>query len=107
MYVFLDYRIKNAFVLEAITSGRSEVGGRSPRDLADRTELRIFSPTLDKSIPPPRNQKAETMKKILENLETLAQIAIIAGGRVSCISIARYRIGRLKPHYLKLVREIG
>ena len=94
------------FVLEAITSGRSEVGGRSPRDLADRTELRIFSPTLDKSIPPPRNQNTETMKKILENLETLAQIAI-AGGRVSCISIERYRIGRLKPHYLKLVREIG
>ena len=39
------------------TSGRSEKEeeeGRSPRDLADLTELRNFSPTLEKSMPPQR-----------------------------------------------------
>lgn len=37
------------------TSGRSEKEeeGRSPSDLADLTELRNFSPTLEKSMVPP------------------------------------------------------
>lgn len=48
-----------------ITSGRSAVEGKSPSDLAERTELRIFSPTLDKSIPPPWNNKKGTKTKKL------------------------------------------
>lgn len=42
-----------------LTSGRSEAGGRRPRDLAERTELRSFSPTRDRSIPPPWRKSKE------------------------------------------------
>jgi hypothetical protein len=53
------------------------VGGKRPRDLAERTELKIFSPTFDKSIPPlspppppppppPCNNKKGTKKNNLE-----------------------------------------
>ena len=54
---------------ESSTSGRSEEEegeGKSPRDVADLTELRNFSPTLDKSMPWPWDNKRGSKKKSLE-----------------------------------------
>lgn len=50
------------------TSGRSEEEeeGKSPSDVADFTELRNFSPTLDKSMPSPWDNKRGSKKKTLE-----------------------------------------
>lgn len=56
----------NTLYMDSFTSGRSEGEGRSPRDLADLTELRIFSPTLDKSMPPPWKIKKGSKKKTRE-----------------------------------------
>lgn len=77
------------------TSGRSEVVGRSPSDLADLTELKIFSPTLDKSIPPPCSNKKGTKKRNLEvsnpSLKSPSNAkgfprALPNGNRFGCIS---------------------
>lgn len=51
---------------EELTSGRSEVEGSRPRERADLTELRIFSPTFEKSIPPPWDSKSGSKKKTRE-----------------------------------------
>lgn len=56
---------ENRINAQVPTSGRSDGAERMPSDRADRTELRIFSPTLDKSIPPPWNRKSEAKNKTL------------------------------------------
>lgn len=89
-----------------ITSGRSEVGGRRPRDRAERTEVRIFSPTLDKSMPPPPppwkkinevNSKALVPSKPPSPLKTPVDengLSASGGGQFDCISI---RCTQIKP----------
>lgn len=97
-----------------ITSGRSEVEGRRPRDRAERTELRIFSPTLDKSMPPP-----PPWKKINEvNNKTLVPskppsplkrpldangLSASGGDEFDCISI---RCTRIEPPVLHCWRRV-
>lgn len=51
--------------MKLITSGRSELEGRRLIDLAERTELKIFSPNLERSIP--REKRDELNGKYLEN----------------------------------------
>lgn len=89
-----------------ITSGRLEVGGRRPRDRAERTEVRIFSPTLDKSMPPPPapwkkinevDSKALVPSKPPSPLKTPVDangLSASGGGQFDCISI---RCTQIKP----------
>lgn len=88
------------------TSGRSELEGRKPRDLADLTELRNFSPTFEKSIPPPSpstfpmdpsgDKRSEPKNKNLEiskpsgvrlRLEWFKASGMRANGVLGCIEI--------------------
>jgi|APAra0007618407_1042631.scaffolds.fasta_scaffold17588_2 hypothetical protein len=65
----LRNRTKQVKVEILITSGRSEIEGegKRPREVADLTELRNFSPTLDKSMTPvPWDNKKGSKKKTLE-----------------------------------------
>lgn len=107
-----------------ITSGRSDVEGRKPMDLAERTELRTFSPTFDKSIPPPQSpappweNRSEPKKKNLESskpsgfkLAWLKAIGINANGDawklLGCISNRGSGEVHLKPHLLRSVNGWG
>ena len=99
-----------------ITSGRSEVEGRRPSDLADLTELKIFSPTLDKSIPPPWDNKNGTKKKTLE----LSKPSLLKsplnkkgfpktvpnGNKFGCISTRSAEIKGSKAHFRNQITDL-
>lgn len=97
---------------DSFTSGRSEAGGSKPSDLADLTELKIFSPTLDKSIAPPcESKKNGSKKKTLElsipppptptpppSLKSASKMngfpsTLPNGNKFGCISVHDHRFG--------------
>lgn len=97
----------------SITSGRSEAEGRRPSDLADLTELRIFSPTLDKSISPPWNNKKGTKNKTpgLSKPSLKSPLnkngfpkTLPKGNRFCCISNGTSKIKRCETHFRKELR---
>lgn len=101
-----------------ITSGRSEAEGRRPSDLADLTELKIFSPTLDKSMPspPPWNNRNGSRKKNLEpsNPSLKSPLnrngfpkALPKGNRLGCISTGIAKIEAPTAHFNDNTRALG